>query len=140
VLIVTPAVHLYRPEQKKVEIFDTIKDKDIVLKYILLGFQPRGSDLKRSYDVELVREDELATGNALLFTLTPKLLKKAVPTISGIMLWIDEISWLPAQLIIRREGGQQITVRYGAMTEQQELPADTFRADWPADTAIITER
>ena len=109
----------------------------MLVQYLLVGFEPSGSALKKQYEVKLIREDDLDGRGALQFTLVPKS-QEVAEIVPVIMLWIDETSWLPAQLVIRhRTGGLQVTVRYGEMTSQDDEPADVFRADWPDGTEIV---
>lgn len=134
VLLVPPLLHIYRPYKKLAETYYLGDHPELIVQYTLLGFSPRGSDLKKHYHVKLIREDQVGDRAALLFTLDPKD-KQLKAVLSAVQLWIDVETWLPAgQRIVHQPSGLTVEVRYGSMTAADEVSQATFLVDWPEGT------
>lgn len=134
VLLVPPLLHIYRPYKKLAETYYLGDHPELLVQYVLLGFSPRGSGLKKDYHVKLIREDRVGDRAALLFTLDPKN-KQLKEILSAVQLWIDLETWLPAgQRVVHQPSGLTIEVRYTSMTPAEGATAQTFQVDWPEGT------
>lgn len=137
-VLVSPLyIHRYDPARQTVRSTYAPKHPDLLVQYVLLGFVPTGTALKKDFKVNLVREEVVDGRSTLMFTLVPRS-EDLQAVIQPITLWIDTTTWLPAQQRIRHnDGGVQITVRYLEMTRADDLPNDLFRPDWPEGTRVI---
>jgi len=137
ILVVPGMVHVYRPREGTAEASPTESNPDRLVQYVLVGFAPAGSALKKHYEVNLIREDNLDGQRTLLFTLVPKsaAVRAALP---NLMLWVDTTTWLPAQQFFRHGGGVlQVTTRFTGLTPQTDLPEERFQPAWPEGTRIL---
>jgi outer membrane lipoprotein-sorting protein len=137
VLISPGYVQLYKPLEEVTEVYGSFAQPDLLVQYVMLGFHPRGSDLKRDYKVALVKREQIDDRETFLLELTPKdkIVAEAFP---ALMLWIDGTTWLPAQQLIRQgSGGLQVSITYRDLTHEPELPATLFRSEWPEGTKVV---
>jgi outer membrane lipoprotein-sorting protein len=134
---IPPRFYVHDRVSERVDVYDMFTRPNLLVQYILLGFSPRGSDLKKLYEVKLIRESTLDDRRVLQFSLTSKS-KLIAGSISVMQLWIDMETWLPAQQVILHTGGLQITVRYLQITRDDDLSDSLFQADWPEGTKIVT--
>ena len=139
-LLISPGyVQIYNPLEKLTEVYRTFGQPDLLVQYAMLGFEPRGSDLKRDYKVAFVKQEEIGGRQTLLLQLTPKdpEVAEAYPTL---MVWIDRTTWLPAQQLIRQgDGGLQVSIVYENLVQKPDLPLALFESDWPEGTRIVRE-
>ena len=139
VLISPGYVQLYKPREQVTEVYTTIDQPDLLVQYATLGFQPRGSDLKRDYKVSFVRHEQIEGRETFLLELEPKDAEVA-NAYPALMLWIDRATWLPARQLIRQgDGGLQVTLRYEALETRTDLPGELFQSKWPKGTKIVRE-
>ena len=133
---VPPTFWVHNPGTETVDIYNMFAKPELLVQYVLLGFSPRGNDLKRLYDVKLIRESMLNDRPALQFGLTSKS-KLIERSISSMQLWVDIETGLPAQFVILHTGGMQITVDYLEMKRDDDLPDSLFQPDWPEGTEVF---
>ncbi len=105
--------------------------------YILLGFVPNGKAMKKSFNVELVKNSTLDGSPVLSFLMTPKA-EEVARAIARIQLWVDPESGLPAQhKIIHAAGESRLDIRYLSISRDDELPPSLFQPKWPAGTKTV---
>jgi len=90
------SLFLFNPKINRVEEFDLGKNRAMVDQYVLLGFGTKSDNIKKSYLVSVVGEEELDHKKTVLLELTPKS-DQIRNQIIKIQMWIDEASWLPVQ-------------------------------------------
>jgi outer membrane lipoprotein-sorting protein len=127
------SLFMYTPKIKRVEEFDLGKNRAMVDQYVLLGFGTKSQNLQRSYDVKLVKEEELDGRRTFLLELTPKsddVRKK----ITKIEMWIDGSSWLPDQQKFYEAGSADyIEFHYSNVMKNLKIADSRFKQDWPKD-------
>jgi outer membrane lipoprotein-sorting protein len=137
VIFSPPFLHIHRKTDQVVEIYDVTSNPHRLGQYLMLGFVPSGSALKKRFNVQLVEDAELDGRAVLNFLMTPKS-KDTARAIARIQLWVDPGTGLPAQHeVVHASGESQLAVRYLSMSRDDELPATLFQPKWPAGTKTI---
>jgi outer membrane lipoprotein-sorting protein len=137
VLFTPPYLYIHRDSDQVVDFYDVTSNPHRLGQYILLGFVPAGSAMKKRYRVELVPNAKLDDRPVTSFLLTPKD-EEAASAIARIQLWVDPESGLPLQHQVFHALSQtSLVVRYLSTTRDDELPPELFRPAWPAGTTIL---
>jgi outer membrane lipoprotein-sorting protein len=140
VLFSPPYLYVHRHADQVVEVYDVASNPHRLGQYVMLGFVPAGSALKRRFDVQLVESSTLGGEPVLNFLITPKPKKSAdiARAIARIQLWVDPESGLPTQHeIVHASGEVQLKVRYLRVSRDDALSDSLFLPDWPTGTKII---
>src|SRR5882762_2630286 len=90
------SLFVYNPKINRVEEFDLGKNRSMVDQYVLLGFGTKSDNIRKSYLVSVVGEEELDHKKTVVLELTPKS-DQIRNQIIKIQMWVDEASWLPVQ-------------------------------------------
>lgn len=126
---------LYNPKLNRVEEFDLGKNRAMVDQYVRLGFGTRSEDLRKSYLVTMLGEEDLDHRKTVHLELTPK--SDAVRAqIVKIEMWVDEASWLPIQQKFFETGsGDYILFHYTNLMKNLKIPEAKFKQDWPRNAS-----
>jgi outer membrane lipoprotein-sorting protein len=119
---------IYNPKINQIQEYDVEPRGELVQQFLLLGFGTEVADLKKSYDLKLVDEEEIQDDTAAVLELTP-LRKDIAGQLSKVELWISEDSWLPVQQKFFQPGGDYLVARYSGTKVNRDLPASTFQID-----------
>ena len=134
------SLFIYTPKINRVEEFNLGKHRDIIDQYMRLGFGTKSQDLRKSYDIKFVAEEELDHHKALLLELTPKS-DEVRKQITRIQMWVDESSWLPAQQkFFETGGGDYFLVKYSNTIKNLKIDDSKFKPDWPRNATRIKPR
>jgi outer membrane lipoprotein-sorting protein len=96
--------------------------------------------LRKSYDIKLLREEEIDHHKTLLLELTPKS-EEVRKQITKIQMWVDESSWLPIrQKFFEATGGDYFLVKYSNMMKNLKIDDSKFKPDWPKNAAHVKPR
>jgi len=137
VLFSPPYLYIHRESDQVVDFFDITSNPHRLGQYVLLGFVPIGSAMKKHYTVELVPNAKLDERPVPSFLLTPKD-KQVARAIARIQLWVDPESGLPLQQqIFHAISDTRLVVRYLSTTRNDELSPELFSPQWPAGTTTI---
>jgi outer membrane lipoprotein-sorting protein len=127
------SLFLYTPKIKRVEEYDLGKNRSMIDQYIRLGFGTKSEDLKKSYLVTFMSEEDLDNKKTVLLELTPKA-DSVRSQITKIQMWIDEASWLPVQQKFFEAGsGDYILFHYTNLMKNLKISESRFKQDWPKD-------
>jgi outer membrane lipoprotein-sorting protein len=134
------SLFIYTPKINRVEEYNLGKNRSIVDQYMRLGFGTKAQDLQKSYDITLLREDELDHHKTVLLELTPKS-EDIRKQITKIQMWVDQSSWLPIQQkFLEAGGGDYFLVKYSNMIKNLKVPDSKFKPDWPKNATRIKPR
>lgn len=128
------SLFIYNPKIQRVDEYDLGKNRSMVDQYVRLGFGTKSEDLKKSYLVTVIGEEELDHRKTVVVELTPKS-DQIRSQISRIDMWIDEASWLPLQQKFYETGSNDyILFHYTNLIENLKIPDSKFKQDWPKGT------
>ena len=131
---------IYNPKINRVEEYDLGKDRALVDQYVRLGFGTRSEDLRKSFAVKFVGEQELDGKKTLLLELTPKT-EPVRAQISRIEMWVDESAWLPLQQKFFEAGsGDYFIFHYSDIKKNLKIEESRFKQDWPKNATKIKPR
>lgn len=121
---------IFLPKINQVQEYDLEQKSDLMQQFFLLGFGTDSNELKKSYDVKYVREEDLLDDTTVLLELTPR--KESVAAqISKIQLWVSEESWIPTQQKFFESGGDYLIARYSGVKVNLPLANAKFELNVP---------
>ena len=134
------SLFLFNPKINRVEEFDLGKNRAMVDQYVLLGFGTKSDNIKKSYLVSVVGEEELDHKKTVVLELTPKS-DQIRNQIIKIQMWIDEASWLPVQQKFFEAGsGDYFLFHYINSMKNLPLGDVKFKQDWPKGVTRVKPR
>lgn len=134
------SLFLYNPKINRVEEYDLGKNRAMVDQYVLLGFGTKSDNIKKSYVVSFMGEEELDRKKTVLLELTPKS-EQIRNQIMKIQMWVDEASWLPIQQKFFEAGsGDYFLFHYTNAMKNLNLGDVKFKQDWPKRVTRVKPR
>jgi outer membrane lipoprotein-sorting protein len=131
------SLFIYSPKINRVEEYNLGKNRSMIDQYLLLGFGSKSVNLKKSYEVSLLGEEDLDQRKAAVLELTPKS-QEVRAQIAKIQMWIDEASWLPIQQkFYEATDGDYTVFHYTKVKENLKLGESIFKQDWPKSAAVV---
>jgi len=131
------SLFVYNPKINRVEEFDLGKNRLMVDQYVLLGFGTKSDNIKKSYLVSVVGEEELDQKKTVVLELTPKS-DQIRNQIIKIQMWVDEASWLPIQQKFFEAGsGDYFLFHYINAMKNLKIGDGKFKQDWPKSVSRV---
>jgi outer membrane lipoprotein-sorting protein len=131
------SLFVYTPKINRVEEFNLGKNRSMIDQYVRLGFGTRSEDMKKSYLVTFLGEEELDHKKTAMLELTPKS-DQVRAQITKIQMWVDEATWLPVQQKFFETGsGDYVLFHYTSMMKNLKIADDKFKQDWPKDATHV---
>jgi outer membrane lipoprotein-sorting protein len=125
------SLFVYTPKINRVEEFNLGKNRSMIDQYVRLGFGTRSEDMKKSYLITFLGEEELDHKKTAMLELTPKS-DSVRAQITKIQMWIDEATWLPVeQKFFEAGSGDYVLFHYTTMMKNLKIGDDKFKQDWP---------
>ena len=116
---------IYLPKINQLQEYSMEQKSGLVEEFFLLGFGSETEELKKSYQLKYIKEEELEGDTTALLELIPR--KESVASqITKIEMWVSEESWLPAQQQFFEPGGDYLIARYSAVKVNLRIPPSTF--------------
>ena len=134
------SLFLFNPKINRVEEYNLGKNKALVDQYLRLGFGTRADDLKKSYLLSVIGEEEVDHKKTVVVELTPKS-DQVRNQIVKIQMWVDEASWLPIQQKFFEAGsGDYLLIHYTNEMKNLSVNDGKFKQDWPKGVTRIKPR
>ena len=125
------SLFVYTPKINRVEEFNLGKNRSMIDQYVRLGFGTKSEDMKKSYLVTVLGEEELDHKKTVMLELTPKS-DQVRSQITKIQMWIDEASWLPIeQKFFETGSGDYVLFHYTSVMKNLKINDAKFKQDWP---------
>jgi outer membrane lipoprotein-sorting protein len=116
---------IYLPKINQIQEYSLEQKSGLVEEFLLLGFGSEAGDLKKSYDLKFLKEEDLDGDTTAVLELIPR--KKTIAAqLDKVQLWISEESWLPVQQQFFEPGGDYLLARYTAVKVNLAIPSSTF--------------
>jgi outer membrane lipoprotein-sorting protein len=116
---------IYLPKINEIQEYNLEQNSGLVQQFLLLGFGSDTGDLKKTYNVKYLQEEDLLGDTTVLLELVPRKGNVAAQ-ISKIQMWVSEESWLPTQQKFFERGGDYLIARYSGVKVNRPLPASAF--------------
>jgi outer membrane lipoprotein-sorting protein len=132
-------LQVYQPKIEQVMQYSTGGNKSEVESYLVLGFGGSGQDLKKSFDVTYVGEENLdgaATGELRLVPKSEKLRNN----FSEIFLWIDLSRGISLQQKFMQSQEDYRLAKYSAVQMNAKIGNDVFRLKTTGKTQFVSPR
>lgn len=134
------SLFIYNPKINRVEEYDLGKNRSLVDQYVRLGFGTKGEDIKKSFLVAVLGEEELDHKKTVMLELTPKS-DQVRNQITKIQMWLDEASWLPIQQKFFEAGsGDYVLSHYTNVMKNLKINDAKFKQDWPKSVSRVKPR
>ncbi len=134
------SLFIYNPKINRVEEYDLGKNRSLVDQYVRLGFGTKGEDIKKTFLVAVLGEEELDHKKTVMLELTPKS-DQVRNQITKIQMWIDEASWLPIQQKFFEAGsGDYVLSHYTNVMKNLKINDAKFKQDWPKSVSRVKPR
>jgi outer membrane lipoprotein-sorting protein len=125
ILIKKNKAEIYLPKINQLQEYSMEQKSGLVEEFFLLGFGSETEELKKSYQLKYIKEEEIEGDTTALLELTPR--KQSVASqITKIEMWVSEESWLPTQQQFFEPGGDYLIARYSAVKVNLKIPSSTF--------------
>jgi outer membrane lipoprotein-sorting protein len=116
---------VYLPKINQLQEFNLEQKSGMVEGFLLLGFGSETGELKKSYDLKYLKEEDIDGDTTAVLELTPRKASLA-SQLTKIQMWVSEDSWLPAQQQFFEPGGDYLIARYKAVKVNLGIPSSTF--------------
>ena len=123
----------YLPKINQIQEYDLEQKSALVQGFLVLGFGSDTNELKKSYSIKYLKEEDLQDDTTVLLELVPRKGNLAAQ-ITKIQMWVSEESWLPLQQKFFESGGDYLIARYSGVKVNRPLPNSTFQLN-PASGA-----
>jgi len=124
---------IYLPKINQLQEYSLEQKSGLVEEFLLLGFGSETGELKKSYRLKYMKEEDLDGDMTAVLELTPR--KESLASqLTKIQMWVSEESWLPAQQQFFEPGGDYLIASYTAMKVNLRIPSSTFEIH-PAEGA-----
>jgi len=130
---------IYLPKINQVQEYDLEEHSGLVQQFLLLGFGTETGELRKSYQVKYLTEEEIDGDSTAVLELTPRN-ESIAAQLTKIQLWISEESWLPIQQKFFEPGGDYLIARYSGVRVNRELPSSTFQIPYQKDVKRVKMR
>src|SRR5580700_830118 len=132
-------LQVYQPKVEQVTQFSAGGNKSEVESYLVLGFGGSGDDLKKSFDLTYVGEENLDGMATAELRLIPKS-ERLRGNFSEIYLWIDLSRGISVQQKFMQTQGDFRLVKYSAVQMNAKIGNDVFRLKTTGKTQFVSPR
>lgn len=126
ILLKKDKAEIYQPRINQIQQFDLSKHASMFQQFLSLGFGSSSKDIKKTYKVKYLKEEQLGGDTTALLELIPRKASIAAQ-LPKIHLWISEESWLPVQQKFFEASGDYSIARYSSVKVNRDLPSSTFQ-------------
>ena len=124
---------IYLPKINQLQEYSLEQKSGLVEDFLLLGFGSETGELKKSYRLKYIKEEDLEGDTTAVLELTPR--KESLASqLTKIQMWVSEESWLPTQQQFFEPGGDYLIASYREVKVNLKIPSSTFEIH-PAEGA-----
>ena len=116
---------IYLPKINQIQEYSLELKSGLVEEFLVLGFGAETGELKKSYTITYLKEEELGGDTTAVLELIPRK-ENIASQLTKIQMWVSEDSWVPAQEEFFEPGGDYLIARYKAIKVNFRLPSSTF--------------
>jgi outer membrane lipoprotein-sorting protein len=127
---------IFLPKINQVQVYDLEQKSDLLQQFFLLGFGTDSNELKKTYNISYLREEDLVDDTTALLELTPRRANVS-SQISKIQIWVSEESWIPTQQKFFEAGGDYLIAVYSGVKVNRLLPGSTFELNAPENAKRV---
>jgi outer membrane lipoprotein-sorting protein len=133
-------LYIYTPKINSVMEYNIGKNRAMADQYLALGFGKKGENLRKTYQITLVGEEDVDGQKTAILDLVPNS-EEVRKEITKIEMWVDEQKWLPVQQkFFEGSSGDYFLSRYKNMLKNLKMADSRFKPDWPKGTKVDKAR
>jgi outer membrane lipoprotein-sorting protein len=125
ILLKKNKAEIYLPKINQIQEYNLEQRSELIQQFLLLGFGSETGELRKSYDLKFLSEEDMDGDTTALLELIPRKSNIAAQ-LTKIQVWISEESWLPVQQKFFESGGDYLVARYTAVKVNRSVPSSTF--------------
>ena len=127
---------IYLAKINQIQEYNLEQKSELVEEFLLLGFGSETGDLRKSYTIKYLKEEELGGEDTAVLELTPR--KESIAAhLTKILMWVSEDSWMPAQQQLFEPSGDYLIARYTAVKINLKFPSSTFELPPAAGAKVV---
>jgi outer membrane lipoprotein-sorting protein len=129
--------YMFLPKINQLQVFNLEQNSGLVQQFLLVGFGTNSGELKRTYVVTYLREENIDNDPNVVLELVPRKSNLA-GQISKIQIWVSEESWRPTQQKFIESGGDYSIARYSGVkvNRDRDWPKSLFELDTPGAKVV----
>jgi outer membrane lipoprotein-sorting protein len=127
---------IYLPKINQVQEYNLEQKSELVEQFFLLGFGSETGDLKKSYNVTYLKEEDIEGDTTALLEFLPRKENLAQQLVK-IHIWISEESWLPVQQKFFESTGDYLIAHYTGVKVNLFLPGSAFELQPASDAKRV---
>src|ERR1700730_16613618 len=132
-------LQVYQPKIEQVLVFSAGRNRSEMESYLVLGFGGSGQDLKNTYDVTYLGEENIANFATAKLQLIPKS-EKVRNYFSKAFLWIDLSRGISVQQQFMQGQGDYRLAKYSAVRVPAKIGNDVFQLKTTKKTQFVSPR
>ena len=133
ILLKKNKAEIYLPKINQLQEYSLEQKSGLVEEFLLLGFGSETGELKKSYSLKYIKEEDIEGDTTAVLELTPR--KESLASqLTKIQMWVSEESWLPSQQQFFEPGGDYLIARYREVKVNLRILPSTFEIH-PAEGA-----
>jgi outer membrane lipoprotein-sorting protein len=127
---------IYLPKINQVQEYNLEQKSDLVEEFLLLGFGAETGELRKSYSIKYLKEEEVGGDTTAVLELVPR--KQSLASqLTKIQMWVSEDSWMPAQEQFFEPSGDYLIARYTGVKINLRFPPSTFELPPAAGAKVV---
>jgi outer membrane lipoprotein-sorting protein len=127
---------IFNPKTNQLQEYDLEEHSGLVQQFFLLGFGTETGELKKSYMITYITEEELSGDTTVVLDLLPR--KEAIAAqLAKVRLWISEESWLPVQQQFFEPNDDYLLAHYTNVKVNRQLPSRAFEIPGAKDAKRV---
>ena len=130
---------IFNPKINQIQEYNLEESSGLVQQFFLLGFGTETGELKKSYMISYVTEEELSGDTTVVLELLPRK-EEIAAQLAKVHLWISEESWLPVQQKFFEPSGDYLLAHYTAVKVNRQLPSRIFEIPGSKDAKRVKMR
>jgi len=116
---------IYLPKINQLQEYNLEQKSGLVEEFLLLGFGAETGELRKSYHLKYLKEEEVDGDTTVVLELTPRK-ESLAAQLTKIQMWVSEDSWLPAQQQFFEPSGDYLIARYRGVKVNLKIPNSAF--------------
>jgi len=130
---------IFNPKINQIQEYDLEQHSGLVQQFFLLGFGTETGELKKSYMIRYVTEEDLGGDTTVVLELLPRK-EEIAAQLSKVHLWISEESWLPVQQKFFEASADYLLAHYTNVRVNRQLPSRIFEIPGSKDAKRVKMR
>jgi len=136
IVFIDGKIQVYQPKTNVLDVYNAGAHKEEVESFLVLGFGSSGDDLRKSFDVKYVGEENIGNVQTAKLQLTP-LSAKVKENFPRIDLWIDPQRGLSLRQQLFQTGGDYRLADYANIRLNQKVPDGAFKLKTSGPTKTV---